>query len=30
VAELVERLKASAPVGVCLDTCHTHVAGYDW
>ena len=29
VAELVERLKASAPMGVCLDTCHTHVAGYD-
>ena len=29
VAELVDRLKASAPVGVCLDTCHTHVAGYD-
>ena len=29
VAELVERLKPSAPVGVCLDTCHTHVAGYD-
>jgi deoxyribonuclease-4 len=29
VAELVERLKAWAPVGVCLDTCHTHVAGYD-
>ena len=30
VAELVERLKAAgAPVGVCLDTCHTHVAGYD-
>jgi deoxyribonuclease IV len=29
VAELVERLKASAPVGVCLDTCHTHVCGYD-
>jgi deoxyribonuclease IV len=29
VAELVERLKACAPVGVCLDTCHTHVAGYD-
>ena len=20
---------ACAPVGVCLDTCHTHVAGYD-
>ncbi len=29
VAELVERLKTSAPVAVCLDTCHTHVAGYD-
>jgi deoxyribonuclease-4 len=29
VAELVERLKPSAPMGVCLDTCHTHVAGYD-
>jgi len=29
VAELVERLKVCAPVGVCLDTCHTHVAGYD-
>jgi deoxyribonuclease-4 len=29
VAELVERLKAAAPVGVCLDTCHAHVAGYD-
>jgi deoxyribonuclease IV len=29
VAELETLLKASAPVGVCLDTCHTHVAGYD-
>src|SRR6202789_2056908 len=29
VAELVARLNATAPVGVCLDTCHTHVAGYD-
>jgi deoxyribonuclease-4 len=29
VAELVARLKATAPVGVCLDTCHTHVADYD-
>ena len=29
VAELVTRLLATAPVGVCLDTCHTHVAGYD-
>jgi len=30
VAELVQRLKAHAPVGVCLDTCHTHVSGYDF
>ena len=29
VAELVTLLKATAPVAVCLDTCHTHVAGYD-
>lgn len=29
VAELVERLRACAPVGVCLDTCHLHVKGYD-
>ena len=29
VAELVERLRACAPVAVCLDTCHCHVAGYD-
>jgi deoxyribonuclease-4 len=29
VAELVERLKPCAPVAVCLDTCHTHVSGYD-
>jgi deoxyribonuclease-4 len=29
VAELVERLKPTAPVAVCLDTCHTYVAGYD-
>jgi deoxyribonuclease IV len=29
VAELVERLKPTAPVAVCLDTCHSHVAGYD-
>lgn len=29
VAELVERLKPCVPVGVCLDTCHLHVAGYD-
>ncbi len=29
VAELVGRLEKCAPVGVCLDTCHVHVAGYD-
>ena len=29
VAELVARLKPTAPVAVCLDTCHSHVAGYD-
>ena len=29
VAELVEKLRACVPVGVCLDTCHLHVAGYD-
>ncbi|TCK71770.1 deoxyribonuclease IV [Acidipila rosea] len=29
VAELIERLTPVAPVGACLDTCHTHVAGYD-
>jgi deoxyribonuclease-4 len=29
VAELVTTLQACAPVAVCLDTCHCHVAGYD-
>jgi deoxyribonuclease-4 len=29
VAELVEQLRACAPMGVCLDTCHLHVKGYD-
>ena len=29
VAELVKRLQTCAPVAVCLDTCHMHVAGYD-
>lgn len=29
VAELVELLRAHIPVGACIDTCHTHVAGYD-
>ena len=29
VAEVLERLQGIVPVGVCIDTCHTHVAGYD-
>jgi len=29
VAELLERLRSAVPVGACIDTCHTHVAGYD-
>ncbi len=29
VAELVAVLERCASVGVCLDTCHVHVAGYD-
>ena len=29
VAELLERLRGHVPVGACIDTCHTHVAGYD-
>jgi deoxyribonuclease IV len=29
VAGLMAALVDCAPVGVCLDTCHTHVAGYD-
>ena len=29
VAELVACLQACAPVAVCFDTCHLHVAGYD-
>jgi deoxyribonuclease IV len=29
VAELVARLRSHAPIAICLDTCHTHVAGYD-
>ena len=29
VAELISLLKTAAPVAACLDTCHTHVAGYD-
>lgn len=29
VAELIDHLRPNAPVAACLDTCHTHVAGYD-
>lgn len=29
VAELIQQLRPYAPVAACLDTCHTHVAGYD-
>ena len=29
VAEVLERLDGIVPVGACVDTCHTHVAGYD-
>jgi len=29
VAEVIERLRPHVPVGACIDTCHTHVAGYD-
>ena len=29
VAEVIERLAGIVPVGACIDTCHTHVAGYD-
>ncbi len=29
VAELIAHLKKHAPVAACLDTCHTHVSGYD-
>ena len=29
VAELLARLRGIIPVGACIDTCHTHVAGYD-
>jgi deoxyribonuclease-4 len=29
VAEVLELLRNTIPVGACIDTCHTHVAGYD-
>jgi deoxyribonuclease-4 len=29
VAVLVQHLENTVPVGACIDTCHTHVSGYD-
>src|SRR5208337_3181155 len=29
LAELLELFRRDVPVGACIDTCHTHVAGYD-
>jgi deoxyribonuclease-4 len=29
VAEVLDCLSGIVPVGACIDTCHTHVAGYD-
>jgi deoxyribonuclease-4 len=29
VAEVLERLNSVVPIAACIDTCHTHVAGYD-
>jgi len=29
VAEVIEHVRGHVPVGACIDTCHTHVAGYD-
>jgi deoxyribonuclease-4 len=29
VAVLVQHLAETVPIGACIDTCHTHVAGYD-
>lgn len=29
VAEVIEHVRRHVPVGACIDTCHTHVAGYD-
>ena len=29
VAEVIDHLAGVIPVGACIDTCHTHVAGYD-
>jgi deoxyribonuclease IV len=29
VAEIIDRLRGIVPIAACIDTCHTHVAGYD-
>jgi deoxyribonuclease IV len=29
VAEILARLRGVVPIAACIDTCHTHVAGYD-
>jgi deoxyribonuclease IV len=29
VAEVIDHLQNHVPVAACIDTCHTHVAGYD-
>src|SRR5512133_3182530 len=29
VAEVIDHLRNHVPVGACIDTCHTHVSGYD-
>ena len=29
VAEVIDRLRGLVPIAACIDTCHTHVAGYD-
>jgi deoxyribonuclease-4 len=29
VAEVIDRLRGVLPIAACIDTCHTHVAGYD-
>src|SRR5438094_10207754 len=29
VAEVLELLRGLVPIAACIDTCHTHVAGYD-
>ncbi len=29
VADVIDRLRGIVPIAACIDTCHTHVAGYD-